>query len=158
MLLSTRNSLAALESLLIAVQASTLLVDHTHSGVGEALKKQMSNLHVFPLGVEKSGLDTMTQLSHKTPDGPRASTDLDKAIVYTHTSGSEGVQFRISLFTVIDSRTGHPKPVTVTHRQFLKQIRLRSASQYAGAAAYAPVPLFHVSGLGLVCEHIDIPE
>lgn len=90
MLLSTRNSLAAQESLLTTVRASILLVDHTYSGLGEALKTQMSNLRVFPMSVEKNGHDTMAQPSLETLGKSRSSIDLDTIIIYAHTSGSQG--------------------------------------------------------------------
>lgn len=90
MLLSTRNSLAAQESLLTTVRASILLVDYTYSGLGEALKTQMSNLRVFPMSTEKNGHNTMAQPSLGILGKPRSSIDLDTIIIYAHTSGSQG--------------------------------------------------------------------
>lgn len=41
-------------------------------------------------------------------------------------------------------KSGHPKPIPTTNRDFLADIRVRAAAKYAGASAYAPLPLFHV--------------
>ncbi|KAF9459280.1 hypothetical protein BDZ94DRAFT_1284465 [Collybia nuda] len=130
MMLSTRNSLPALESLLTVVQASAFLVDQTHSSIGEALKTHMPNLRVFPMATAHDG-HNVTPPPSEAPGRPRSSVELDSIFLYTHTSGS----------------SGHPKPVAVTHRQLLKQMRSRTAAKYAGSLAYAPVPLFHAMGL-----------
>lgn len=98
MLLSTRNSLAAQASLLTTVRASILLVDHTYSGLGEALKTEIPDLRVFPMSTAKNRRDTMAQPFLEISREPRSSIDLDTNIIYAHTSGSQGAYSHIYIY------------------------------------------------------------
>ncbi|TFK61169.1 acetyl-CoA synthetase-like protein [Pluteus cervinus] len=124
LLLSPRNSVSALDSLLSSVDASVLLVDQSTAEVGQDLSRRIPSLSIYNTATAGRGPANSQQTeNYYTPK-------LDDILIYTHTSGS----------------TGHPKPVPTIHRHFLQQIRLRTANQYAGHLVYAPVPLYHGMG------------
>ncbi|TFK37310.1 hypothetical protein BDQ12DRAFT_713657 [Crucibulum laeve] len=130
-LLSTRNSVAGLESLCIAVNVCAVIVDDAHAQVGEALKDQMNGLPmVLMRNIEELSLDIELPSYQPRTTAP-SKQELESVVVYIHSSGSQG----------------HPKPIPYTHRRLLTDIDMRQGAKYAGSPVYAPLPIFHGMGI-----------
>ncbi|KAF8589651.1 acetyl-CoA synthetase-like protein [Ramaria rubella] len=129
LLLSTRNSVAAIHHLVSSVNAQCILMDDVTNKIEPDLKQLVPGLVVMRM--EKLPVPDVQVLDLRDALPSRESSiSFDDVAFYLHTSGSQG----------------HPKPVSTTHRQFVRGIKVRAAKKYAGSCAYAPLPLFHGMG------------
>ncbi|KAF9007177.1 hypothetical protein BDQ17DRAFT_1351557 [Cyathus striatus] len=151
-LLSPRNSLAGLESLMTAVKGNVILADELHYSTAETLTNQMPGLTLIKMQTrdEFSGPCELPQYHPR--NSPPTEEELQNVLYYIHSSGSQG----------------HPKPIPYTHRRFLADVGMKAARDYADAPVYAPVPLFHGMGIyaftrwpmrsGLVPAFVDMKQ
>ncbi|KAF9445031.1 acetyl-CoA synthetase-like protein [Macrolepiota fuliginosa MF-IS2] len=132
LLLSTRNSVAGIVSLMGAVGAKALLADGRNFKAAEAVVQELGTPIKFLTMVDPDGID----MEVKLPTGPIevssvSSEEFKKTALYLHTSGT----------------SSYPKPISHTHEHFVREIMIaRLNKNYPGAPLYSPLPLFHAAG------------
>lgn len=131
LLLSTRNSKAAIQNLLQLTNSVAILTDSYHRAEAEAAASQSGFIPVFdvaPLPGSTSGK------RRPFPFNLTWEGDCDRPDLILHTSGS----------------TGLPKPVAWNTRFFWHQGYFPPSftSKYNGSSVLATLPLFHGSGVG----------
>ncbi|KAF8592220.1 acetyl-CoA synthetase-like protein [Ramaria rubella] len=129
LLLSTRNSVAAIHHLVSSVNAQGILMDDVTNKIEPDLKQLVPGLVVMKMQKLPIPDLQVPDLRDALP-WRESSISFDDIAFYLHTSGSQG----------------HPKPVPATHRQFVRGIKARAPRKYAGSCTYAPLPLFHGMG------------
>ncbi|EIW76918.1 acetyl-CoA synthetase-like protein [Coniophora puteana RWD-64-598 SS2] len=129
-LISTRNSPAAIAHLLSEAHAVALICDSSQiSSAHGACGLSESQVSIFSLEELITLADGDEYVGVARPPPPELSPD--RVLHYMHTSGS----------------SGHPKLVSRRHKDFVSGVSNRSAQAFAGSPAYAPLPLFHGMGL-----------
>ena len=153
LLISPKNSAAAIEHLLTVARATLLIVESSGLILGLALKKSISGISTLSF----AGLDVHDSYPASVPLSPeQVALELDLPAFYLHTSGSTGA---FSLFLIkikpliltLPFPAGHPKMISWSHRFFLagSRSRQRDGTENIGRPFYSIPPLFHASGLPL---------
>lgn len=129
-LLSTRNSIAALEHLIRTSDANMILVDDRYRHLAQEMKDSLPDLLVIQMPYERRAGSELIPFVRPASTAQGTSKELDRPVVYIHTSGS----------------TGFPKLIPITHQGLISGARSISGDLYVGDTVYGPLPLAH--GLG----------
>ncbi|KAE9398727.1 acetyl-CoA synthetase-like protein [Gymnopus androsaceus JB14] len=131
LLISPRNSRAAIVNLLKLTNSTAIIVDSFNRSEAEASAVELGSLPVHDI----ASLPLPNASSKPFPFDLRWEDECDKPVLYLHTSGS----------------TGLPKPVPwnshfVMHQGYYPP---NFAAKYSGSSVLATLPLFHGSGVAL---------
>ncbi|KAF8461661.1 hypothetical protein JB92DRAFT_3137078 [Gautieria morchelliformis] len=137
LLISPKNSPAAIEHLLVTSASSLLLVE---APFRRKLERDVSGLTV----INPATLDTLGGHACSSPLTPltseQLSAEMDSPAFLLHTSGS----------------TSHPKIVTWTHRFMLGSIQAhrKLGQHFVGLPFYCIAPLSHAMGICFCVQHL----
>lgn len=155
LLISTRNSPSAIESLMQSIKGRVLLIGDGVSMGPQQLGEQpysiirLSALEALPnKGTSADGFDDLgVDYGRQSSD---LSDELDKYCIYLHTSGTTGIisEYHCSFMTttLTSTITGHPKPIGYahTHVYLLCTTVGEDRRSREGEVFYTQMPLFHV--------------
>ncbi|TFK33600.1 hypothetical protein BDQ12DRAFT_614995 [Crucibulum laeve] len=133
LLLSIRNSHAAIVNLLRVTNSVAILADSYYTDTAQAASAEFGSIPVYNLAPLPGPI---TEPPKPFPFSLKYADECDNPIVILHTSGS----------------TGLPKPVAWSSRFFWNQTYYPDSyvAKYFGSSILSVLPLFHGSGVGLV--------
>lgn len=145
LLLSTRITVPAIESLLNAASASTIIVDRRHLRTAREVQNLLPQLQLFEV-IDRPVFEFSIEAHGDTQLDSQLDPEIEaqNIALIVHSSGmqTQGLQFvELKAYNSIGS-TGHPKPIFQTHKSCLANY-----SSSMNMKSFITMPLFHNYGV-----------